>query len=297
MRILTFIFLLLCSFLPPFHAQEAKGQLSRKVDSYNDKIQSGEAEQWHLEDFLKELAKEPNAKAFIIAYGGREDNPGKARRYATRARNYLVEARGIDPARIVTIDGGRREDFIVELWLVPNGSRPPEPTPTVTVEDDLGDNLLLDRFEVGCEGFSCRYEDETAHLDGFAAALEKEPESWGCIVAYAQSGDDRDGMEWDAPGTARKIAQSQRNYLIKKRGFAPKKLTAVDGGYSWRSVELWLMRPGARFDRGPFVYSGRLKASKNGTLKATDQRMRGICCKVCVIGHTDLYMLRNEKSK
>jgi hypothetical protein len=296
MRILTFIFLLLCSFLPCFHAQEAKSQLARKVDSYNDKIQSGEAEQWHLEDFVKELAKEPNAKAFIVAYGGQEDSPGKARRYATRARNYMVEARGIDPTRIVTIDGGRREDFIVELWLAPNGSRPPEPTPTVTVEDDLGDNLLFDRFGVGCEGFSCGYEDEVAHLDGFAAALKKEPESWGCIVAYAQSGDDRDGMEWDAPGTARKIALSQRNYLIKKRGLAPKKLTAVDGGYSWRGVELWVIRPGARFDKGPFVYFGRLRATRNGTLQASEGT-EGICCRACVRGGTDLYMLRPEKSK
>jgi hypothetical protein len=173
MRILTFIFLLLSSFLPCFHTQEVKSQLSRKVDSYNDKIRSGEAEQWHLEDFLKELTKEPNTKAVIVAYGGREDNPGKAGRYAARAKNYLVGARGIDPARIVTIDGGRREDFIVELWIVPNGSRPPDPTPTVTVEDDPGDNRLFDRFEVDCESFSCGYEDDAAHLEGFAAALKK----------------------------------------------------------------------------------------------------------------------------
>jgi hypothetical protein len=155
---------------------------------------------------------------------------------------------------------------------------------------------LFDRCGVGCEGFSCGYEDEVAHLDGFAAALKKEPESWGCIVAYAQTGDDRDGMEWDAPGTARKIALSQRNYLIKKRGLAPKKLTAADGGYSWRGVELWVIRPGERFDKGPFVYSGRLRATRNGTLQAS-QGTEGICCRACVRGGTDLYMLRPEKSK
>jgi hypothetical protein len=209
----------------------------------------------------------------------------------------LVRARGIDPARIVTIDGGRREDFIVELWLVPNGSRPPELTPTVTIEEDPRDNRLFDRFEVDCEGFSCGYEDDAAHLDGFAAALKKEPKSWGCIVAYAQSGDDRDGIVWDPSGTARKIAQTQRDFLIKKRGFAPKRLSAVDGGYSWRSVELWVVRPGARFDKGPFVYSGRLKATKHGTLKASEGNTGGICCKACVRGQTDRYMLRPEKSK
>ena len=276
--------LLLCNFLPPAHAQEAESLKPRKVDSYNDKIRSGEAEQWHLEDFLKVLAKEPNAKAYIIAYAGREDTPGKARRYAVRAKNYMVEARGVDPARIVTIDGGQREDFIVELWLVPNGARPPQPEPTMTVEDDLADNLLYDAFGVGCENFGCGYENEGAQLDGFATALKKEPKSWGCIVVYAQSGDDRTGENWDSPGTALKIARSQKNYLLKKHGFAPSKITAVDGGYNGRIVALWIMRPGARFDKGPFVYSDRLKAGRHNSLTIGERDTLDICCRACVRG-------------
>ena len=267
----------------------------RKIDSYNDKIRSGEAEQWHLEDFFKELIKDPDSQAYIIAYGGREDNPGKAHRYAQRAKNYMVEARGIVPSRIVTMDGGRREEFIVELWLVPNGSPSPKPTPTVTSKDDLGDNLLFDGFVVGCEGFSCSYEDDAAHLDGFAAALKKEPTAWGCIIAYAQSGDDRLGQDWDSPGTGQKIARSQRTYLIKKHGLAQSRLSAIDGGYSWRGVELWVMRPKARFDKGPFLYSGRLKASGKGALKSSDDAKRGLCCKACIRGQTDRYILRDEQ--
>ena len=264
--LLLFVGLFLCSFLPLAYTQEAESQRPRKVDSYNDKIRSGEAEQWHLEDFRTELVKEPNAKAYIIAYGGREDTPGKAQRYALRAKNYLVNSRGVDPARIVTIDGGRREDFIVELWLVPNGAHPPQLEPTVTVEDDLGDNLLYDSFGVECENFGCAYEDEAAQLNGFVAALRKEPKSWGCLIVYAQSGDDRTGENWDAPGTAIKIARSQKNYLAKKHRSVASKVTAVDGGYSWRGVDLWIMRPGARFDKGPFVYPDRLKAGRNNTL-------------------------------
>ena len=136
--------LVLCTLLPVVRGQEAESGSPRKVDSYNDKIQSGEAEQWHLEDFRKVLEKEPSATAYIIAYGGREDNPGRARRYAVRAKNYLVFARGLDPARIVTIDGGLREDFTVELWLVPAGAHPPQPKATVTLKNDSGDNLLYD---------------------------------------------------------------------------------------------------------------------------------------------------------
>jgi hypothetical protein len=276
--------LLLCNFPPPALAQAPEGREPRKVDSYTDKILSLEAEQWHLEDFLKVLAKEPNAKACILAYGGREDNPGKAQRYAVRAGHYMVEARGVDPARIITIDGGRREDFVVELWLVPDGARLPQPEPTVTVEDDSGDNLLYDAFGVECENFGCGYENEAAQLDGFAAALKKEPKSWGCIIAYAQSGDDRTGENWDAPGTALKLARSQKNYLLKKHRLAPSALTALDGGYSGRIVELWVMRPGARFDKGPFVYSDRLKAGPRNTLTLGERDTPEVCCRACVRG-------------
>ena len=278
-------------------AQQTASQGARKIDSYNDKIKSGEAEQWHLEDFLKELAKEPTSKAYVIAYGGREDNPGKANRFALRAKAYMVEARGIDPLRIITVDGGRKEDFVVELWIVPNGSPPPIPTPTLTPKDDLGDNLLFDGFEIGCEGFSCGYENDAAHLDAFAAALKKEPGSCCCIVAYSQSGDDRMGGDWDVPGSALKTARNQKNYLIKKHRFASTKLTAIDGGYSWRGVELWLMRPNARFDKGPFVYRSRLRPNKGGTLMAKHFDTFELCCRACARGHTDPYMLRNEKPR
>lgn len=287
--------LLLFSLLVASYAQEPESQMPRKVNSYNDKIQSSEAEQWHLEDFREKLLKEPNTKGYIIAYGGREDNPGKASRYALRAKNWLAEWRGIYPKRIVAIDGGRREEFIVELWLVPNNVQPPAPALTVNVPDDLGDNLLYDEFDVGYDNFGNRAEDAVARLDGFAAALKKEPNSWGCIIAYAQSGDDRMGMDWDSPGTSLRIAQSQKNYLIKKHGFALSKLTVVDGGYSGRVVELWIVRPNARFDKGPFLYPSRLRASRGGTLTINKSDTLSLCCKACIRGRTDPYILRKGK--
>jgi hypothetical protein len=286
--------LLLFCCLHPVFSQVGEGLKPRKVDTYNDQIRGGEAERSQLLEFLEELAKEPTAKAYIIAYGGRKDKPGKALRYALRAKNYLVESRGVHPAQIVAIDGGRREDFVVELWIVPNGAKPPEPAPTITVKDDPGDNLLYDSFEVDCEGYWCAFENDAAHLDGFAAALKKEPGSWACIIAYAQSGDDRAGQEWDPPGRAKEIAESQKKYLIKRHGLAPSRLSAVDGGYSARIVELWIMRPGARFDYGPRVYSYRLKSNRNGTLTITqpDDPLE-FCCTACTRPKTGAKVLRN----
>lgn len=286
------IALLLFSLLVTSHAQS---RMPSKLDSYNDKIQSSEAEQWHLEEFREKLLKEPDTKAYIIAYGGREDNPGKARRYALRAKNWLVQWRGTDARRIVALDGGRREEFVVELWLVPSGARPPEPAPTLNVQDDSGDNILYDEFDVGYDNFGNRAEDAEVRLDGFAAALKKEPSSWGCIIAYANRGDDQVGMDWDSPGTGLKIAKSQRNYLIGNSRIAPSRLTAVDGGYSGRVVELWIMRPHARFDKGPFLYPGRLKAGRNGVLTVNNSYSLNLCCKACLRGRTDPYAPLNGK--
>ncbi len=224
------------------HAQIATRETARKVDTYNDKIPSGEAEQWHLEDQVKTLTDNPETRLCIIAYGGQDDAPGKAGRFALRAKHYLVSMRGIDTERVVTITGGHRKEFQVELWIVPKGVALPKPAPTIQPSDDLGDNLLFDEFEIDCEGWKCGQEDDAAHLDGFAAFLKRDPKSQACIIAYAQSGDDRDGQKWNEAGRGLKIARAQKRYLVNKYGITPSRLTIVDGGYSWRGVALWIMR-------------------------------------------------------
>jgi hypothetical protein len=270
----------------------SNAQTARLVDSYDDKIPGGEKEQWHLEDFMKLLVAEPNTWAYIIAYCGRDDPPGKAQRYALRAKHYLVELRGVEPKRILTVDGGRRENFTVELWLVPNTAPPPVPKPTITVSDDAGDNLLYDSFGVGYENFGSGNEDDAAKLDGFALALRKEPKSWGCIVAYAMAGNDQMGMEWDAPGTGLKIARAHKRYLTSKQDISSAKVSVIDGGYGDRVVGLWIMRPNARFDKGPFLYPGRLRPNRNGTLTIGKPDAKGMCCKACARGQTNPYMVK-----
>lgn len=226
-----------------FHAasQQQSPPVARKLDSYNE-IQHSEGEMWHLEDFLvPALSGDPQSKAYIIAYGGRKTEPGKARRYAVRAKNYLVNYRGIVPQRIVAVDGGRREEFVVEVWLVPKDAKPPEPSPTITVPDDLGDNVMYDSFDYGYDNFALKTEDGPARLDGFAAALKKEPKSRGCIVAYASAG--VEGFEKDPPGTALRMAREQRAYLVKNHQL---RVSIIDGGYGGHTVNLWIMRRSAK---------------------------------------------------
>lgn len=88
-----------------------------------------------LDNFAIQLQQEFGAQGYIIFYGGRASRPGKAQAAADKATDYLVNNRGIDRSRIVTVAGGYREQPSFELWIVENGASPPAPTPTVDAKD------------------------------------------------------------------------------------------------------------------------------------------------------------------
>lgn len=88
-----------------------------------------------LDNLAIELQNDPSSTTYIFAYSGKTSRVGQADRLAARARDYLVTKRGIDPSRIVIVNGGFREDDCVELWIVPSGAAPPEPRPTVQPGD------------------------------------------------------------------------------------------------------------------------------------------------------------------
>ncbi|HEX7957363.1 MAG TPA: PKD domain-containing protein, partial [Pyrinomonadaceae bacterium] len=102
---------------------------SRKIDEYGN-IRFND-EKARLDNFAIELQNDPTAQGYLVCYGGRRGRTGEAQRRCDRAKDYLVTTRGITSDRIVTVDGGFREDLTVELWIVPSGATPPQNTPTV----------------------------------------------------------------------------------------------------------------------------------------------------------------------
>ncbi|MGI8918437.1 MAG: hypothetical protein ACR2H6_07525 [Pyrinomonadaceae bacterium] len=88
-----------------------------------------------LDNLAIELQNDPSASAYIFGYGGRTSRSGEADRLVTRAKDYLVNRRGIDAARVVGVNGGYREDNCVEMWIVPRGAAVPEPRPTLQPSD------------------------------------------------------------------------------------------------------------------------------------------------------------------
>jgi hypothetical protein len=84
-----------------------------------------------LDNLAVELQNDPSTRGYILAYGGRMSPIGQVEKLISRARDYLVTQRGIDASRLVVVNGGFREEDSVELWVVPSGAAPPQPTPTV----------------------------------------------------------------------------------------------------------------------------------------------------------------------
>ncbi len=104
-----------------------------KFDEFGDI--NCEDEYARLDNFAIQLQNTPSAQGYIIFYGGRRfrgrlPRKGEAAVRAARLNPYLVNRRGISAARVVVIDGGYQEDFYVELWIVPAGETPPEPSNT-----------------------------------------------------------------------------------------------------------------------------------------------------------------------
>ena len=101
----------------------------RPLDSYGN-IRFND-EKARLDNIAIELQNDPTARGHIICYGGRKGVAGEAQRRCDRAKGYLSGHRHIEAARIVTVDGGYREDLTVEAWVIPSGAAPPQASPTV----------------------------------------------------------------------------------------------------------------------------------------------------------------------
>jgi hypothetical protein len=91
-----------------------------KFDEYgNIKFNDEKA---RLDNYAIQLQNSPGSQGYILAYGS---CAGEAQARADRAKDYLVNTRGIDAARLVTVDGGCRSELTVELWVVPTGATAP----------------------------------------------------------------------------------------------------------------------------------------------------------------------------
>ena len=82
-----------------------------------------------LDNYVVDLQSNKDATAYLIYYSGDKCPAGQASRLGERSRDYLVNARGFDPNRLVIIDGGKSAIDWIELHVVPLGGQAPTPNP------------------------------------------------------------------------------------------------------------------------------------------------------------------------
>jgi hypothetical protein len=123
-----------------------------------------EDEKARLDNFAVQLQNEPEVQGYIIFYGGRRHNypychsprqrlprRGEAEARVERLKTYLVNSRGLDAKRITVVNGGYRDSWESELWIVPKGAHPPAPTPTVNPQDIRFRRGKIKRRDYECE--------------------------------------------------------------------------------------------------------------------------------------------------
>jgi len=95
-------------------------RLAQKFDEYGN-IRFND-EKARLDNYAIQLQNDPTSTATIIVYG---TCAGEAQQRGDRAKDYLVNTRGIEAGRITVVDGGCRSDLTVQLWIVPSGADAP----------------------------------------------------------------------------------------------------------------------------------------------------------------------------
>ena len=134
--------LILCCVVAAPRAGAAPPDNPKMLDQYGD-ICCGD-EKARLDSVAIALKEYPGATLYVNFYGGRRrkfpychsrrtvlSRRGEAETRAARIKIYLVAVRGVEEARVVMVNGGYREEWTADFWLVPTGAAAPCPSPTV----------------------------------------------------------------------------------------------------------------------------------------------------------------------
>src|SRR5690349_8031400 len=95
--------------------------IAQKFDEYGN-IRFND-EKARLDNYAIQLQNQPGAGGTIIVYG---TCAGEAQQRGDRAKDYLVNTRGIEAGRITVVDGGCASELKVQLWIVPSGADAPQ---------------------------------------------------------------------------------------------------------------------------------------------------------------------------
>jgi hypothetical protein len=134
MRVALKALALICLTLMPVRGASPTDN-SRRIDEYG--AITCEDEMARLDNFAIEVRSYAEGHAVVIVYGGRRDTKrDEMQARMAYVRHYLTTDRGIDRERVEVFNGGFREHFTVELYVIPTGAdAKPLIMPTVPGKD------------------------------------------------------------------------------------------------------------------------------------------------------------------
>ena len=190
------------------------------------------------------LFKQPRLRGRIVAYSEPRMERGYYLRRIYGIGKYLTYARGIEANRIAVIDGGYKEQFSTELWLIPEGAnfplpltKLPQPSVSISSAYKFDEECLDCAPAVGLYLYGL---DEG--LQFYAEALRRYPAARGLLIVRP----DQDVSIRRALNEAHKA----KGLLIKNYGIEAD-LVIVRSGRSRKDgtavVEMWVVPAGAKF--------------------------------------------------
>lgn len=213
---------------------------ARKYDEFSSRELSSDDISGHLYQFAQELLKNSRLRGYIVSYSEPLQSRGDYLRHTYGVERY-VEHHGLDPRRVMVIDGGFRDRRATELWFVPEGVTPPKPTRQISAPfRNPGKAYLFDDACVDCEpavNLDLHILDEG--LEFYAKALREEPRSRAYIIIYPNPrGSQRD---------AAKTANQMKKLLVNKYGIRPSRIVIMLGSRRKDNaeVECWIVPGGA----------------------------------------------------
>jgi hypothetical protein len=110
-----------------------------------------ESEKARLDALAIKVLNDPESQLYFIGYGGRNDTRcAEVMMRLYRMKKYLVDVRGMQAERFVIIDGGYRENLMIQLWIKSREGKAPVPTPTVLPKDVRFKKGKIKRWEYDC---------------------------------------------------------------------------------------------------------------------------------------------------
>ena len=242
-RLLTTLLLLMLSAAAAHARQQQPAPAARLVEEFGE-IQISDL-MARLDNFAIELQNDPTATGVIAAYGASHKFPGWAMRRAHVSRNYLVNSRGLDRTRLMSVFAGLRDETTFQLWFVPAGAVPPvTPFDPSLLMAGARSPLPFDRYTVIERGdrseseYGDQYPDDPGLYDIFAAALRSDPALRGCVIGYTSR---RRSL-----AAGRRIAARAKLTIAKSYALDVTRVAALAGGRrEYKMIELWLVPPGA----------------------------------------------------